>query len=196
MTKSEVDPRWGIVCNAAMVAQLELAEEEYICGEKFDRRQDGSFLRLYPSVERVALKYGIPPKILAKIAVNKEWDHQRDRFALAVKDELRSMQAKVKAIQQQEMVDSIDGYIRKCFKAIEGGDFRFDSINDLDKAIRLREFVLGKADSKTEHTHLLSLAEIQARHRAALQESVDLSEATGVVIEEDDEIVGELESGE
>lgn len=165
-----------------MVAQLELAEDEFITGEIFDRRGDGSFLRLYPTVERVATKYGIPPRILAEIAARNDWERQRERFTEEVKNELRSQQAKVKSVRYEEVMDGIDRYLRKWMKAVEEDDVRVDSFNDIDKALRLKEFLKGNVESRKETRSILSLAEIQARHRATIEDHGRMiPEVTGVV---------------
>jgi hypothetical protein len=61
---------------------------------------------------------------------------------------------------------------------------RADNIGDLDKALRLREFLLGHADSRKETQHVITLGEMQERHKQARERAAELDPAeSGMVIE-------------
>lgn len=183
---SDVDPRWGIKATPAMIAQLELAESEYICGEEFDRRRDGSFLRLYPSIERVAQKHMIPPRLLEEIAVRNRWSPQRIRFQEKVTAELRSMQAKVVAVTTERTIEIIDKALTEFGVLVDDNQVKIDSVQEFERLIRLREFLQGKAESRVEHQHtVVPLAEIQARFRGIQAERDQASlEMSGLLTEE------------
>jgi len=183
---SDVDPRWGIKTTPAMIMQLELAEEEYICGEVFDKRRDGSFLRLYPDIGRVASKHGIPQPLLEEIAVRNDWAGHRQKFQEKVSAELRSMQAKVQAVTIERTIEVIDMALDDFGKRVQDGEIKIDSVQDFERFVRLKQFLEGKADSRVEHQHgVLPLAEMQARYRGiqAERESETL-EMSGLLVEE------------
>lgn len=183
---SDVDPRWGIKTTPAMVMQLELAESEYICGEEFDRRRDGSFLRLYPPIERVAQKHMIPARLLEEIAVRNRWNEQRNRFVEKVTAELRSMQAKVVAVTTERTIEIIDKALTDFGKSVDDGLIKIESVQEFEKVVRLREFLQGRADSRVDHQHsIVPLAEIQARFRGIQAEREETSlEMSGLLVEE------------
>lgn len=183
---SDVDPRWGIKTTPAMVMQLELAEEEYICGEVFDKRRDGSFLRLYPDIGRVANKFGIPQPLLEEIAVRNDWAGHRQKFQEKVSAELRSMQAKVQALTIERTIEMIDLALDKFGKKVEDGEIEIDTPADFERFVRLKQFLQGKADSRVEHNHgILPLAEIQARYRGIqAQAEEETLEMSGLLVDE------------
>ncbi len=183
---SNVDPRWGIKTTPAMVMQLELAEGEYICGEEFDRRRDGSFLRLYPPIDRVAKKFMIPVRLLEEIAVRNRWNEQRIRFVEKVTAELRSIQAKVVAVTTERTIEIIDKALTDFGKAVDQEKIQIDSIQEFERLIRLREFLKGKAESRIEHQHsIMPLAEIQARFRGIQAEREEASLGmSGLLVDE------------
>jgi hypothetical protein len=58
----------------------------------------------------------------------------------------------------------VDGYITGFQKAVEENKVRFDSPADLDRLVRLKELMLGNADSRQELQGGLTLDAIQERH--------------------------------
>ena len=58
----------------------------------------------------------------------------------------------------------------------------FEGVYTWDKAIRLTEFLLGNADSRSENRHTLSLDVLQDRHREAAAKRAKLDDAdTGMI---------------
>ncbi len=183
---SDVDPRWGIRTTPAMVMQLELAEDEYITGEEFDHRRDGSFMRFYPSVERAAKKYGVPVRLLEEIAVRNQWEQHRKRFQEMLTSELRSIQAKVQAQTSERLVEMIDKALHDFGKCVLDEQIAIGSFQEFERLIRLRSFVEGKADKRIEHQHgVMSFAEIQARYRGVQAEIAEETlQMTGLLVDE------------
>ena len=58
----------------------------------------------------------------------------------------------------------MDDYIRGFQQAVDGGKVRFDSPADLDRLVRLKELLVGNADSRQELRGGLTLDAIQERH--------------------------------
>ncbi len=63
----------------------------------------------------------------------------------------------------------IDEYVAKFREALAEGRVRTDNPSDVNTMLRLKEFLLGGADSRQEIHQTLTLEAIQARHREYLQ---------------------------
>jgi len=60
------DPRWGVQANAALVQVLEMVEDDFVSGEAVERKSDGSFTRVFPSLAQLAEKYSVDIDILRR----------------------------------------------------------------------------------------------------------------------------------
>ena len=69
----------------------------------------------------------------------------------------------------------LDGYLDQFKQALEEGSVRHDSSSDLNTVVRLKEFLMGGADSRKETHHHISLEWIQQRHREFQQGIVDVT---------------------
>ena len=69
------------------------------------------------------------------------------------------------AVTKERELAIIDAYLLGFEKAIGEGRVRFDNPSDLNIMARLKEFLLGGADSRPEVNAALSLDALQARHR-------------------------------
>ena len=86
------------------------------------------------------------------------------------------MQSRI--LQTSELVGICDEYLIQCREALEKKTMRTSNPADMNTVARLREFLLGRADSRRETNGVVSLEVIQVRHaeriqaRAALPDSV------------------------
>jgi hypothetical protein len=83
--------------------------------------------------------------------------------------------AEVRAMSAAEAIEIIDGYMQSFRQAMEDGRVRTDSAADFNTLARLKAFLEGKADSRQEVQGVITLEQMQARHRAlrAQLESLD-----------------------
>jgi hypothetical protein len=74
-----------------------------------------------------------------------------------------------------EAIEIIDGYMQSFRQAMEEGRVRTDSASDFNTMMRLKAFLEGKADSRQEVQGVITLEQMQERHRAlrAQLESLD-----------------------
>jgi hypothetical protein len=76
----------------------------------------------------------------------------------------------------------LDTYLEKFRCAVDDGRVRVDSIADFNTALRLKQFLLGGADSRQEVAGGLTLEVLQARHARLRAEVAALTdELTGTV---------------
>ncbi|MBI5549515.1 MAG: AT hook motif domain protein, partial [Deltaproteobacteria bacterium] len=92
--------------------------------------------------------------------------------------------AEARALGTADVVQIVDGYITGFQKAVDEGKVRFDSPADLDRLVRLKELMLGNADSRQELQGGLTLDAIQQRHqRLRTQMEAMTPELSGTVTE-------------
>ena len=74
-----------------------------------------------------------------------------------------------------EAIAIVDGYVQSFRNALDEGRVRTDSAGDFNTMMRLKAFLEGKADSRQEVQGVITLEQMQERHRAlrAQLESLD-----------------------
>jgi hypothetical protein len=149
-------------------------EKAYVCGETLNQQDDGSFERRYPSIRDLATRFGVHRSLIGYHCRRHNWPDQRLRFRDSVRTEIHQSETKARAISTEEVVWILDRYIEKFREAVESGHVRVDSISDFNVAARLKQFLLGGADSRQEIQGAITLEEIQARHRRLRDQLADL----------------------
>jgi hypothetical protein len=91
---------------------------------------------------------------------------------VAVLYQAQAMYDKARASEASDVARLVDDVIASFRKAFDDGRVRVDSASDLDRLIRLKELLGGRADSRGELHGQLSLEAIQGRHRR-LRDQVD-----------------------
>lgn len=167
-------------------------EKAYVCGEIVRQLEDGSFERSYPSIRDLAKKYGVHRSLIGYHSRRHNWPARRQNFRTQLRTEIQQIRAKARALSTEDAVGILDAYLEKFRAAVESGHVRVDSIADFNTAVRLKEFLLGGADSRQEIQGALTLEEMQARHRRLREELAGLEpELAGVVVE-----IGTTEGGD
>ena len=147
---------------------------------------------VFPSYRELGRRFGVSNSLIA--AYSKKHNclqrralaHQR---TIAQVDQ-KVVQARAKAIAKTRedklrMVDqALDGFDQ----ALAEGRIRFDSLTDFNTVVRLKVFLEGGPDSRSEVHAALSLADIQERHRRMLKAMERSTPAErGEVVREPDE---------
>ncbi len=65
---------------------------------------------------------------------------------------------------------------------------RYDSAADINTLVRLREFLEGRADQRTEINHVFSLASVQQAHEQWRERVIDVTPSIDGTEEEDPEL--------
>ena len=102
--------------------------------------------------------------------------------------------AEARAISTAEAIEIVDAYMRAFREALDEGRVRVDNASDFNTMTRLKQFLEGKADSRQEMQGVITLEQMQARHRAlrAQLESLDPAITGEVPPRERDRARGQL----
>lgn len=126
----------------------------------------------YPSYAELGERFGVSSSLVAKYAQDHNCQKRRVECAARVEartdQKLVEMRSGLAAKTKEDELRIIDGYIEGFEQALQDGRIRFDSPADFNSMVRLKQFVLGGADSRSEVTTNISLEEIQRRHRLQL----------------------------
>ena len=141
---------------------------EFVTGE------DGkSQMLVYPSYKNLAERFGVSRALIATYAKQHNCLRRREqaqgRIQAQTDQKLVELRATAAAFSKDDAIRLIDTYLAGFEKALADGRVRFDNPSDLNTMLRLKEFLMGGADSRQEVHASLSLADIQARHLAMLR---------------------------
>jgi len=148
--------------------------------------EDGSSTTVYPTHRALAERYGVVPSVIAAYAKSHNCARRRQeaitRIAVRTDEKLIEARASALAVTKDDTVRMIDGYLLNYEKALVEGRVRFDNPTDFNTMVRLKEYVLGGADSRQEIHAALSLESLQQRHARMLRElNENTPELSGVV---------------
>jgi hypothetical protein len=106
------------------------------------------------------------------------------RVAVKAEQKIVEMRATAIALSKDDALRMIDTYLVGFEKSLSEGRVRFDNPTDFNTMLRLKEFILGGADSRQEIHAALSLEDIQSRHQRMLRTAQQASaEERGEVLE-------------
>lgn len=123
----------------------------------------------FPSLEELGQRYGVSKNRIWQYASKHKCLERRKESQ--VREQTRyerivvARRAEARALGTEDVVQIIDGYIEGFRAAVDEGKVRFDSPADLDRLVRLKELMLGNADSRQEIQGGLTLDAIQQRHQ-------------------------------
>lgn len=156
-----------------------------VFGEVVDEGNGMGPVTKYPSYRELAARYGVSHSLIATYASRHQCLHRRDvarqRLDARTDDKLIEQRASAIADCKVRIGDIIEGFISDFKKALADGRVRSDSVSDFNMMVRLKEYLQGGADSRTETRGVLSLESLQERYARAHQRDRDDPALTGVV---------------
>jgi len=164
-------------------------ERLLVFGEAVSEDAEGPGSIVYPSFREIAQRYSVSKSLIGKYASKrkclKRREENRIREQIQYEQRVVAKRAKARALSTDDAVRIIDDYLHRFEEALQEGIVRFDNAGDFNTMLRLKEFVNGRADSRQEIQGLLTLEEIQARHRR-LRDNLDGIDAklAGTVVPE------------
>lgn len=166
-------------------------EHAYIHGIQVDHDPDDDSLKVperrWPTYRELAKQHGCSQALICQRSKRYQWITRRDAFRQKFIDELDAHLAEDLATSTAAQVAILDRFTAVFSRNLYKDRVRADNIADLDKALRLREFLLGHADTRGETQHVISLDEMQKRHREAREKAAELDPAeAGLVVESKD----------
>jgi hypothetical protein len=127
----------------------------------------------YPSYREMAERYGVSNSVIAEYAkshnVQRRRKEAQTRIQVKAEQKLVEMRAKAIAVSKDDELRIIDTYLIGFETALAENRVRFDNAADFNTMVRLKEFVLGNADSRQEIHAALSLETLQDRHRRMMR---------------------------
>lgn len=167
-TSDVVRPRGRPRRADAPVVPWDEVDRLLVFGEKVkDETSDREMVR-YPSYTVLAERYGVSKSRIGQYATRAKCLQRRQEARLReqtkYEQKVTERRAEARALGTEDVVQIIDGYIEGFRKAVDEGKVRFDSPADLDRLVRLKELMLGNADSRQEIQGGLTLDAIQQRH--------------------------------
>jgi hypothetical protein len=134
----------------------------------------------FPSYREIAERYGVSNSVISDYAKSRNVQRRRKEAALRVQAKVEQkvveLRATAIAFSKEDELRIIDSYLAGFEKAIAEERVRFDNPADFNTMVRLKEFVMGNADSRQEINASLSLEVLQTRHRQMMR-TVDVSPA-------------------
>nr|BDT32054.1 AT hook motif domain protein [Myxococcus sp. MH1] len=154
---------------------------------------DGSTMTSYASYRELAERFGVATSLVANYAKEHNCLRRREeaktRIATKADQKLIELRATAIAVSKDDALKMIDGYLLGFEEALAEGRVRVDNPTDFNTMVRLKEFVMGGADSRQELHATFSLEGLQARHAQALRAARETTPA------ERGEVDAEVESG-
>ncbi|WP_228565350.1 AT hook motif domain protein [Myxococcus sp. AB036A] len=134
---------------------------------------DGSTMTSYASYRELAERFGVATSLVANYAKEHNCLRRREeaktRIATKADQKLIELRANAIAVSKDDALKMIDGYLLGFEEALSEGRVRVDNPTDFNTMVRLKEFVMGGADSRQELHASFSLEGLQARHAQALR---------------------------
>ena len=128
---------------------------------------------VYPSYRDLARRYGVSNSLIAQYSKQHNCLRRREvaqeRIKAKADQKLVEMRATAIALSKEDTLRMIDSFLLGFEKALSEGRVRYDNPTDFNTMVRLKEFILGGADSRQEIHAALSLEDIQARHQRMLR---------------------------
>lgn len=131
----------------------------------------------FPSYSELAERFSVSSSLIAKYAAEHNCQARREqnqaRVEAKTEQKMVDLRSELSAKTKEDELRIIDGYIEGFEQALTEGRIRFDNPADFNSMVRLKQFVLGGADSRSEINTSISLDEIQERHKKQLQSLVE-----------------------
>jgi hypothetical protein len=136
---------------------------------------------VFPSYRQLAERFGVSHAVISDYAKKhncmKRRERARLRTELRVEEKMIEARAEAITVTKDRELAIIDAYLLGFERALTEGRVRFDNPTDYNTMARLKEFLLGGADSRPEVHAALSLDALQGRHREAKRALVEATAA-------------------
>ena len=144
-----------------------------VFGEQVPCDDTGESTTVYfPTLRELARRFDVAVSLISKYAHQHNCMRRREeaqaRIHARVDQKLIEFRATAIARTREDELRTIDGFLAGFESAVAEGRVRVDNPSDYNQMIRLREFLMGGADSRQEVHTSVSLEELQARHRRML----------------------------
>jgi hypothetical protein len=165
----------------APVIDHEQLDKLLVYGELTPAKDGTGVTTAFPTYAQLAERFGVSTSVIRDYAKQHNTMARRERARLRtqlrIEEKMVEARAEAVVVTKERELQIIDAYLAGFEKAITEGRVRFDNPTDYNTMARLKEFLLGGADSRPEVNATLSLDALQARHRDTRRAIVDASPA-------------------
>jgi hypothetical protein len=155
---------------------IEELDRALVCGEA-EMLANGEVRTIYPTFRELADRYGVGPAYIADYARSRNCMKRRRvaqlRVSMLAEEKLIEKRAEAIALAREDVIQMIDAFLLKFAESLREGRVRTDSPADVNTLARLKEFLLGGADSRREVRATLSLEGLQERYERFRQQRPD-----------------------
>lgn len=166
-----------------------------INGQRMKDVYSGLTTTRFPSYGEIARRFNCAKSSVSKYSSSRNCMERRQKF---LEKERESYQERViervsdtRALSTTDVIQIIDAFVEKFGKAVDEGKVRIDNPTDLNTLARLKEFLLGNADGRTEVTGTVTLEALQGRHIALQRQELEI---TADIAGEVPALTGEIET--
>jgi hypothetical protein len=148
---------------------------------------DGTTTTRYPTMRELARKYGVCHSLVVRYAQDHHCERRREtaqeRLIAKTEEKVLEMRATAAAVTKDDVLRIIDKFLLKFEKALDEDRVRYDVAADFNTMTRLKEFIMGGADSRQETTTVFTLEMLQDRHARMLRDIRSITPAEMGVVE-------------
>lgn len=152
-----------------------------VMGEVVDDGQGHGPKTVYPSYRDLAARYGVSHSVIATYAKHHRCLERREsalrRVESRVEDKLIAARSASIADTQAKLVRSAEQFFESFDAAMKEGRVRCDSVTDFNTMARLRMYLDGGPDARSEVRTTISLEELQVRYERAMRAEAEATPA-------------------
>ncbi len=181
VTEGEAAPkkRPGRPRKSEMRVHSDEIEKLLVYGEQRPHPETGQPTQYFPSFRELAERFKVSHTTIGALAERRNCVQRRAELERQTRDKVAAEVVERRkdslVVTVETTVQVIDSYIVQFLAALEDGRVRVDNPADLNTLVRLKQYLLGGADSRQEVHEAISLEVLQQRHRVTTQA---LAEAT------------------
>ena len=165
----------------APLIDYEQLDKLLVHGELTPTSDGSGVTTVFPTYRQLGERFGVSSSVITEYAKKHNTMARRERARLRtqlrIEEKMVEARAEAVAVTKERELQIIDAYLAGFEKAITEGRVRFDNPTDYNTMARLKEFLLGGADSRPEVNATLSLDVLQTRHRDTRRAIVEASPA-------------------
>jgi hypothetical protein len=154
---------------------------------------DGTTTTRFPSVRELGRRYGISHSGIVDYSKKHQCERRREtaqeRLIAKTEEKVLEMRATAAAITKDDVLRIIDKFLLKFEHALDEDRVRYDVAADFNTMARLKEFIMGGADSRQETNTVFTLEMLQERHARMLRDLRAITPAEMGVVDAEGRLV-------
>lgn len=141
-------------------------------GEVSDTEDGVRDLWQYPSYRDLGTRYGVSHTLIARYSKNHNCMERREAARKQTRElsdaKLAEFRAEQLAVGRDDVIRCIDRFLAQFEQALVEGRVRCDNPSDYNTMLRLKSFIMGDADSRSEAIGGITLEDMQRAHARLL----------------------------